>query len=121
MHKPGIICYIKGITTFTELNGRFVTLVERTFEGGLYYNILTNKTHPLKILNNEKCWRVKSNIYFEWGAHDRSVIIHSFEIPIAERNLIPLEDKDGEDEMITLVGKPNIKEKENEGSPISCN
>lgn len=117
-HVPGVVCYLKGITSFPALNGRFVTLVEQTFDGDLYYNIINNTYHPLKIINNEKIWRTKSNTILEWGVHNK---IHSFEVPFSEKNLIPLEDKDGEDEIITIVGKPTLKEKEYERSSASCN
>lgn len=119
-HAPGIVCYIKGNKDCPELNGRFVTLVSKAFSGEFYQDI-TGRKIRFKPKDTGVIWRVKSNTPMDWGYNDGNISTLCYERPVLQNQLIPLEDKDGEDEMITLVGKPTLKEKEHERSSINCN
>jgi hypothetical protein len=119
-HAPGVVCYIKGNTNYPKINGMFVTLVSKAFHGEFYHNI-TGKRIRFVPRDTDVIWRVKSNTPMDWGYNDMKIATLCYERPVLQTQLIPLEDKEGEDEMITIVGKPNLKEKEHERSSASCN
>jgi hypothetical protein len=104
--KPGMLCVVSGAKITPQINGRFVTVIRPAVIGELFpMNGGSLMRHTLRDGEVGQYWVVTSTNplpWMSWGG----MLYYGLERVVGEPFLIPIEDSDGEDEMISIAGKP---------------
>ena len=112
--KPGMLCVVrnKNLST-TELAGRFVTVVRKPKPTETFVSTKGKVIQP-EVRWSDLAWVCISSSALPWNSEIGINFGNFTERVINESVLQPIEDNDGEDEMLSIVGKPpEIKLKEN--------
>ena len=113
--KPGMLCVVLNKNLIThELAGRFVTIVRKPLRKELFKSIdgIPCSIQPSGWEHNS--WVCTSSNPLPWRSLDGKLRCFFNERVISEDILKPIEDNNGEDEMLAIAGKPPaIKLKEN--------
>lgn len=103
--KPGMLCVVSGARHTTEVNGRFVTVIRPAMINEKFIDVNGDSTFFAPLAPQLKAWVISSSSPLPWRSSFGTLRYYK-ERAVGEPFLIPIEDNEGEDEMISIAGKP---------------